>query len=47
MEQVKQGCLAIDQIRTIDSMRIVRHFEALTDKEIEKVKQVIQETFVD
>ena len=42
-----KGWIAIDQIRTIDRMRIVKRFEMLTDKEIEKVKTVIQETFVD
>lgn len=41
------GWISIDQIRTIDRMRIVKRFETLTDKEIEKVKSVIQETFVD
>ncbi len=42
-----KGWIAIDQIRTIDRMRIVKRFEPLTDKEIEKVKDIIQETFVD
>jgi len=42
-----KGWIAIDQIRTIDKMRIVKSFENLTDKEITKVKSVIQETFVD
>ena len=42
-----KGWIAIDQIRTIDRVRIVKRFEALTDKEIDKVKKVIQETFVD
>lgn len=42
-----KGWIAIDQIRTVDRMRIVKCFEILTDKEIEKVKSVIKETFVD
>ncbi|MCC6287890.1 MAG: type II toxin-antitoxin system PemK/MazF family toxin [Chitinophagaceae bacterium] len=42
-----KGWIAIDQIRTIDRMRIVKRFETLTDKEIDKVKTTIQETFVD
>ncbi len=42
-----KGWIAIDQIRTIDKKRIVNRFEALTGKEIEKVKSVIKETFVD
>lgn len=41
------GWIAIDQIKTIDRKRIVKHLEALTAKEIEKVKSVIQETFVE
>ncbi|NGM60407.1 type II toxin-antitoxin system PemK/MazF family toxin [Sphingobacterium sp. SGG-5] len=42
-----KGWIAIDQIRTIDRVRIVKRFEPLSDKEMEKVKSVIQETFVD
>jgi len=42
-----KGWVAIDQIRTIDRRRIVKQFETLTDKEIQKVKDVIRETFVD
>lgn len=45
--KVTKGWIAIDQIRTVDRVRIAKRFEALTDKEIEKVKNVIQETFVD
>jgi len=45
--KVIKGWIAIDQIRTIDRIRIVKRFEALTEKEFEKVKNVIQETFVD
>ncbi|MFA7380085.1 MAG: type II toxin-antitoxin system PemK/MazF family toxin [Bacteroidia bacterium] len=43
----RKGWIAIDQIRTIDRIRIVKSFDTLTDKEIGKVKDVIQETFVD
>jgi len=42
-----KGWIAIDQIRTIDRIRIVKIFETLIDKEIEKVKLVIVETFVE
>ena len=42
-----RGWIVIDQIRTIDRIRIVKVFEALNPKEIEKLKQVMQETFVD
>lgn len=41
-----KGWLAIDQIRTIDKLRIAKRLERLTEKEIEKVKSIIQETFV-
>ena len=43
----RKGWIAIDQIRTIDRIRIVKSFDTLTDKEIGKVKNVMQETFVD
>lgn len=45
--KIIKGWIAIDQIRTIDRIRIVKRFELLADKEIEKVKNIIQETFVD
>jgi len=43
----KLGFVVLDQIRTIDRTRIVKQFASLTEKEIEKVKSVIKETFVD
>lgn len=45
-QQTTKGWITIDQIRTIDRIRIVKRFETLTAKEIEKVKNVIQEIFV-
>ena len=42
-----KGWIAIDQIRTVDRARIVKRYETLTAKELEKVKSVIKETFVD
>ncbi|HRD57830.1 MAG TPA: type II toxin-antitoxin system PemK/MazF family toxin [Ferruginibacter sp.] len=45
--KITKGWVAIDQIRTIDRVRVVKRFETLTAKEIDKVKTVIQETFVD
>jgi mRNA interferase MazF len=45
--KMSKGWIALDQIRTIDRMRIVNHFEPLTEKEVEQVKNVIKETFVD
>lgn len=42
-----KGWIVIDQIRTIDRIRIVKRFDTLTEKEIDKIKNVIQQTFVD
>lgn len=42
-----KGWVVLDQIRTIDRKRIVKVFEFLSDKEIYKVKTIIQETYVD
>ncbi len=48
VQQIKtKGWVVIDQIRTIDRARIVKKFGTLSESEIEKVKSVIQETFVD
>ncbi|MFZ4796366.1 MAG: type II toxin-antitoxin system PemK/MazF family toxin [Bacteroidia bacterium] len=41
-----KGWIAIDQIRTIDRIRLIKRFDTLTEKEIGKVKNVIQETLV-
>ena len=46
-QQATKGWISIDQIRTIDRIRIVKCFGTLTSKEIEQVKNVIKETFVD
>ena len=43
----KVGWIVLDQIRTIDRLRIIKIFDKLTDREISKVKEVIRETFVD
>ncbi len=43
----KKGMVAIDQIRTIDKSRIIKKFDRLTKSEIQKCKDIIQETFVD
>jgi mRNA interferase MazF len=42
-----KGWVVLDQIRTIDRKRVVKTFDFLTDKEIYKLKNVIQETYVD
>lgn len=43
----QEGWVVMDQIRTIDKIRIVKKFESLTDKEIQECKRVLRETFVD
>lgn|SRR5690554_529502 len=42
----QEGWVVIDQIRTIDRRRIVKKLDRLTDKEIQQVKWIINETLV-
>ena len=42
-----KGWVVLDQIRTVDRRRIVKTFQSLTEKEIFKVKLVVQKTYVD
>lgn len=41
------GWVVIDQIRTIDKTRIIKVLDKLSVKEIDNIKSVIRETFVD
>ncbi len=43
----KRGWVVIDQIRTIDKSRIVKIDQALAPNEIQSIKEVLKETFVD
>lgn len=43
----KKGWIVLDQIRTVDKQRILKVLASLTEKEIEKVKNVIKELLVD
>lgn len=43
----KKGWIVIDQIRTIDRQRIIKISGTLVDKEINNVKAVLKETYVD
>ena len=43
----KDGWIVIDQIRTIDKTRIIKVLDKLSTKEVNNVKSVIRETFVD
>ena len=42
-----KGWIVLDQIRTIDRLRVIKKLGQLTGKEIERVKTVLKETFVD
>jgi len=42
-----KGWVVLDQLRSVDRTRIVKIFDSLTEKEIARIKAVIQETFVD
>mgnify|MGYP006312750473 CR=1 FL=1 len=43
----KKGWIVLDQIRTIDKQRIIKALDILSEKEIEEVKLIIKEIFVD
>ncbi len=43
----KDGWVVVDQIRTIDKLRVVKVLDELSKKEIEKLKLIIKETFID
>ena len=39
--------LVLDQIRTVDKLRIIRFYKKLTPNEIKKCKSVLKESYVD
>ena len=43
----KVGWVVIDQIRTIDKVRIVKMLGSLNQKEITECKRILRETFID
>ena len=43
----KQGWIVLDQIRTVDNIRLVKHLGIITKKEVSEVKSVIKEMLVD
>ena len=43
----QSGWVVLDQIRTVDKLRVVKKFESLSEQEIRNCKRVIKETFVD
>ena len=42
-----KGWVVLDQIRTVDRLRIIKKLGNLTEKEILKIKIILKETFVD
>jgi mRNA interferase MazF len=42
-----KGWIVLDQIRTIDRVRVIKKLDQLSGKEIELVKAILKETFVD
>ncbi len=43
----KIGWIVLDQIRTIDKLRIIKIFGELQDFEIQELKLVLKETYID
>ena len=43
----KDGYIVLDQIRTVEKQRVVMVYNRLTEKEIERIKQLIKEIYVD
>ncbi|WP_026978047.1 type II toxin-antitoxin system PemK/MazF family toxin [Flavobacterium tegetincola] len=43
----KKGWIVLDQIRAIDKNRVIKFLGSLTVKEIEQVKDIIRETYVE
>lgn len=42
-----KGWVVLDQIRTIDRIRVVKVLDNLNEKDISNIKSIIQETYVD
>ena len=47
IQNEQEGWIVLDQIRTIDKIRVVKKFNSLNQLEIRNCKRVIKETFVD
>ena len=43
----KEGRIAVDQIRTIDSKRVVKIIGKINTNEVDNLKEIIKQTFVD
>jgi mRNA interferase MazF len=42
-----KGWIVLDQIRTVDRKRVIKTFDSLTERDTEKLKAIIRETYVD
>lgn len=42
-----KGWIVIDQVRTVDRVRMIKRLEQLDEGTIERIKNIIKETFVD
>lgn len=42
-----KGWIVIDQVRTVDRVRMIKRLEQLDEDTIERIKNIIKETFVD
>ncbi len=45
--QNKKGAITLDQIRTIDKLRVIKVLDQLDQKLIKKCKSIIKEIFID
>ena len=43
----QEGWIVLEQLRTVDKIRILRKLGNLTEKEIKECKRVIKETYID
>jgi mRNA interferase MazF len=39
--------MVLDQIRTVDKQRIIKHLDSLSELEIQRLKEILKETFID
>ena len=46
-QEKSKGWIVLDQVRSIDRVRVIRNLGVLTAMEIQKTKAVIRETYVD
>jgi len=46
-QECTKGWIVLDQVRTIDRRRVTKVLDELSRAEIEKVKNIIRETYVD